>query len=262
MGGAALLYLFGFTAMCVFVKEGQYPPPPKNVGGGTSRMAAVRTFFTECFTHKFYWLLFTADTCLYVSLQCNTFASIRNRDALHMTLKELGNIGFWSTFFALFLQYPGGWLSDKFSPVRVFFVVLCVNVLSPLTQCIWCFTDFGHDRNWWLLVILNCGTQAINIAMWAAYQPMGMKLLPKARYGQFASANAMMRALGMAVAAAISGVFMDVLTSETRGLGVFGYRCYPFWQIAFLVPAIYLYSGVYREWKARGGEKSYVPPEV
>jgi len=49
-GGIA--YIIGFLLMCIFVKEGQYPPPPENVDKRTGFLSTVKTFATECFTHR------------------------------------------------------------------------------------------------------------------------------------------------------------------------------------------------------------------
>jgi MFS family permease len=46
--GAGLLYLFGFGLMCLMVREGKYPPPPKTVDGKGGLISSIKTYFEEC----------------------------------------------------------------------------------------------------------------------------------------------------------------------------------------------------------------------
>ena len=61
--GAALLYLVGYTMMCWKVKEGEYPPPPPYVDGEHGFVASVKTYILECYSHRFYWFIFLANSC-------------------------------------------------------------------------------------------------------------------------------------------------------------------------------------------------------
>src|SRR5262249_29709166 len=45
--GAALLYVVGFSILCTFVKEGQYPPP-EDMPARNSRFEGASVFFREC----------------------------------------------------------------------------------------------------------------------------------------------------------------------------------------------------------------------
>ena len=60
---AGLLYFVSFAVMCWKVKEGEYPPPPPNTDNKKGLKAAVKTYATECFTHRFYWFFFMANAC-------------------------------------------------------------------------------------------------------------------------------------------------------------------------------------------------------
>ena len=54
-----LLYLVGFGMMCWKVKEGGYVLLPEESGQGTwDASPSIKTYAAECFTHRFYWLLF------------------------------------------------------------------------------------------------------------------------------------------------------------------------------------------------------------
>ena len=55
--GVATLYFVGFTLMCLFVKEGEYPPVT-DVTEKTTFLDQVKIYFRECFTHKIYILIY------------------------------------------------------------------------------------------------------------------------------------------------------------------------------------------------------------
>jgi WD40 repeat protein len=63
--GLAILYVVGLGMVCLFVKEGQYPPV-EDVGEKTKFKDQVRLYFRECFTHPIFILLYlsTAATVL------------------------------------------------------------------------------------------------------------------------------------------------------------------------------------------------------
>ena len=54
--GAATIYFVGFTMMCLFVKEGEYPPPPPLSAHANSVwkriMAAIREYVRQCLSHR------------------------------------------------------------------------------------------------------------------------------------------------------------------------------------------------------------------
>lgn len=55
--GVAILYFVGFTLMCLFVKEGEYPPVT-DVTEKTTFREQVKIYFRECFTHRIYILIY------------------------------------------------------------------------------------------------------------------------------------------------------------------------------------------------------------
>jgi maltose/moltooligosaccharide transporter len=254
-------YIVGFTLMCLFVKEGQYPAPPPVATGRSARWAVFTTFFRECFTHRFYWYIFLMYMFQYVSFQAGIFAILRNTKSLGLTLQQLGNIGFYSGFISLALLFPAGWLADKYHPVRVYFVCSILQFVFVLSQCVWVFHDFGPEGNLRLYAILTFGFLPIMTLLGAAEAPLLMKLLPKEKYGQFCSANAMVRAAAVIVAGALSGVFFDLL-DHTFHLGDWRYRYYTVWWAFFMIPMLVSLTLLYRQWQKLGGVKSFQPPET
>jgi hypothetical protein len=71
----------------------------------------------------------------------------------------------------------------------------------------------------------------------------------------------MIRAFALIFGSFLSGYFMDSLRIWF-GMGDFRYRYYPVWVVFFQIPAFIFLWLLYRQWKARGGDKGYVPPEA
>ncbi|MGD0092889.1 MAG: MFS transporter [Planctomycetota bacterium] len=256
---AGICYVVGFLVMCFMVKEGEYPPPPENVDKGKGFVSAAKTYFKECFTHRFYWYFFLSQTFLFLSWQSGTFGNLRNRDSLQLNMQQLGDLGAWTGIVSFVIMYPCAWLADKWHPVRVYILLTVVHFFQPLAQCIWIFTDFGPAGNLWGQYVIAIVILPIGAVQSAAELPMYMRLLPKDRYGQFCSANATIRAFALMFGSVAAGLFMDAMRRYCH-VKDWHYRYYAAWVVFWQIPAIICLLLLYREWKARGGEKGYTPP--
>jgi hypothetical protein len=87
-----------------------------------------------------------------------------------------------------------------------------------------------------------------------------MRVFPKERYGQFCSANAMIRSILVLVGGLAAGVFMDVMKRACHGSD-YAYRFMSTWTFGFSLLSYICLLLVYREWKRLGGDKTFVPPE-
>jgi MFS family permease len=222
----------------------------------------VKTFAQECFTHRFYWYFFLASTCRYLALGITTaFVLLRDTNSLGLSLAQLGALTAWTQFVSLLLQYPCGWLADKWNPIRVHVASSFLGIVGTLASCVWLFRDFGvagnlHYYYWISLIFLP-----INAICNAAELPMYMRVLPKQRYGQFCSANAMIRAFAMIIGSVLLGVLMKML-GDVVHMDAWRYRYVIVWILAFQIPSSIFLWFLYREWKARGGNHGYTPPVV
>ena len=88
--------------------------------------------------------------------------------------------------------------------------------------------------------------------------PLFMVIFPRSRYGQYCSANAMLRALGGILGGVLTGAFFDWAGHLLPHRDV--YRLTPVWQLLFTIPAFVCVLLLYRSWKRYGGDEHYVPP--
>jgi MFS family permease len=256
---AGIAYFVGFTLMCIFVKEGSYPPPPQNVDKRKGLLSSCKTYAKECFTHRLYWYFFLANACTWLRGMTDTFQVLRNTKSLGFSLGELGVVGAWCGGISFLLQYPAGWISDKYSPVRTYFWTYAASIVGTVAACVWIFVDFGHHGNLIYMYATSLVFMPLGALNSAAELPMYMRLLPKDRYGQFCSANAAVRAFAMIFGSMAAGAFMEKI-EQWWHMGDWHYRFVPAWSLAFQIPAIIFLVLMYREWKARGGDKGYTPP--
>lgn len=254
---AGVVYVAGFMAMCLFVREGQYPPPPSNADRGPGFLSSIKTYASECFTHRLYWYFFIANALTYASRSSFVFLLVRNTKSLGLTLDELGKFGALIGGISLALQFPAGWVADRWHPLRVYVLSNIWYTAGILAQCVWIFHDFGPSGNLFYMYVVGLSFMPLKLISDAAELPVYMRLLPKERYGQFASANAMVRAFTLVFSSAAAGAFIG-WTGHW-----FGERRYTWvtgWQFVFQVAAIVFQILLYRQWKLHGGNKNYVPP--
>jgi len=137
--GAAAVCLFGFGLMCLNVREGKYPPPPAYDKGKTGATAAVKTYAKECHSHRIYWYLWISTMIGSIGGGVATF-DILFKQAIGLTLQEIGIIAGILNFLVAILVLIAGWLADRYQPARVVMVghVLSLVILAPATF-VWLF---------------------------------------------------------------------------------------------------------------------------
>ena len=257
---SGILYFIGVMAMCLKVKEGQYPPPPE-IDRSKDFFAEAKTYLRECFTHRFYWYFFLHSATAAMSYQCGIFNILRLKDSVGITLGEMGTIGGISSIISLCLLYPAGLLADRLNPIRVYVVTaILVYFLVPI-QIVWLFYDFSHRTNFLIFAGLGLAMLPLLVLQGCAEFPMQMRILPKDRFGQFSSANAMIRAIGVMGTSVLAGLFIDLMRRVHHGSD-FCYRYQPVWQTFFGTISIIFLILLYREWRHLGGNAGYVPPSV
>jgi MFS-type transporter involved in bile tolerance (Atg22 family) len=244
--GCALVYLAAFITMCLLVKEGSYPPPPPNPGSFVRRQANnVRTYLRECFSLAFYRWIFIKQALWSVGHATGMFAIFFAKD-LGMSNDDFGKVHAYAAVLTMILLYPMGWMSDRFNPVRMYFISMILAI--PLTLASF-FCIIG-PKTFMALAIIKVPIGAL---MQATGLPLLMVLFPKQKHGQFASAQAMVNAGVLIVGSLSAGYFLDRMgNNRYMWLWMFGFEFLSFCSMIM----------VYRGWKRQGGTSGYVPPEV
>jgi MFS family permease len=244
--GVAVLYGVSFTLMCFWVKEGEYPPPPKNLDGRPGLVSSVKTYFRECYTHPLYLVLFLGYTFYNVANAARMFQVFFAKD-IGMSVDAFGKVLGWGMLLQAVLLYPIGILVDRFHPVRV--IILGQILMIPFWIAFCYFVHGSAAFSWLYLAWIPF--QAMYLA---ANYPLIMALLPKERFGQFCSAQALVNAAGMICGTALVGKFMDLMGSD--------YRYLYMWMFTFHALSVFCMLAVYRFWIKLGGPKHYLPPQV
>ena len=261
--GAALLYLLAFALMCWRVKEGNYPPPPENLGNEQGFIASIKTYAAECFTHRFYWLLFLANASWAMTWVTGPFNNIYQTQVLGFDRAFIGHVGGIAAVVSLVLLFPAGLLADRFHPLRINLLgIACGLVLAPL-GVIFPFVRAGlslHTAHM-VQIALSAINLPINTLASAGEVALFMRLLPQERYGQFSSANALIRSIALIFGGFACGAFFGYV----QRFGTVPNSCYrflPLWNMTFQAGYVFFMYLLYREWLKLGGLKGYVPPSA
>jgi maltose/moltooligosaccharide transporter len=192
--GISLLYFVGFGAMCIFVKEGQYPPPPAYVDGETGVIAAVKTYAVECHFTPHYWyqwmgsFLGTIGSCAGAigSGWLNAFG-IFYYQAIGLSTGEIGQIYATIGIVVACLVLVSGWLADLYHPIRVALAGAIGSLVIVNPAClIWLFWHPTHQIAYWASMAIGVLLMAPCIALTGVYDPpLFMRLFPRSATGSF-----------------------------------------------------------------------------
>jgi maltose/moltooligosaccharide transporter len=260
--GAALLYFFGFGLMCLKIREGEYPPPPENIGGRKSLWSDVRTFMTECYGLKHYRVLFLAQIMLNLGIfACGSFNIFYLRD-IGLDLAQIGKISGCGMALATVLTYPAGMLVDRFKPIRVMIAAVAgmTLIVTPL-NFVFLFHNFSLAEAFYVYGAIWLLWQTCSAINGAAGLPMLMQFYPKERFGQFCSASSLVVSVSLTLGGLAAGGLFDFLKRLYHGSN-FYYRFIPVWSFTFMFIALCVLLIVYRNWRRHGGPDHYVPPQI
>ncbi len=237
----AALVFFGLMTMALLVKEGTYPPVKETL----SPLKASFTYLRECFaSDRFYWWFFLATAANDVSVLCRSLYNVLfATKTLEMGEPEYFKIGSMAGVVALASLLPLGYLVDKLRPMRIYFLGMTMVIATNVYAFFFCVNTTTYIVVALLLALSYCIQNSCNI-------PLFIELLPKDRYGQFCSAQAVFRSILTFVANSVAGVFILYL----------GYRYLFVWDAAFTILALFFTVMMNRGYHAHGGPKNYVAP--
>ncbi|MFH1022990.1 MAG: MFS transporter [Planctomycetota bacterium] len=165
---------------------------------------------------------------------------------------KAGRIGSFFTLIGILLSYPMGAMVDRFHPVRVH--LFNYIFLTPMF-----FLCFFAIQGYFSLLWLDALRMPFTGLETAVGIPFLIAIFPRAKYGQFCSAAALVRQTMRIVIGLPGALFVDWLTVNT--LLTDNYRYVYLWKGLFGLANLYCLFLLYRCWKKMGGEK-YVAPET
>jgi MFS family permease len=247
--GIGAVYCVGFTAMCLRVREGSYPPPPPAGPRGPPVgrfLAGARTYCRDCFSAPYYrWVFLSYGLAGMASVALNSFYVLYAK-SLGMGMATLGKYGAAQLLVSLLQAYPVGWLSDRFHPLRLTIVSL---VLLAVATAVAFLTV--HDGPTFGIALVACGSLT---GFWlTSSSSLPAVLFPRQKFAVLNSARLTAGSVGTLVAGPACGWMLDLLHRDYRYLFV--------WWWVFIVLSLGATVAVYRRFVRLGGPGNYVPPE-
>lgn len=242
-----LLYGIGFSIMCLKVKEGDYPPPVVNSHDPRARgfFGAVRIYFRECFSDSYYRWVFAAMLLAGLTfIPFNTF-SIYYAKSVQMDMNWYGKLIAASYGVSLIIAYPLGWLVDRMHALRVGIVALALYAFAVAYGML-----FVRDAR--TLGIALVAHTVLSGTYFTASASLGQALFPRLQFAQFASAAALVLAMGSILLGLVLGPVLDYSGHNYRLTFVVGF--------ALCVASLVLMIMVYRAFMKLGGPEGYVAP--
>ncbi len=247
---AAGLYLAAFLFLVWRVKEPAYPPPPTVDASGnhvSGFVALTKQYFRDCFSHSFYWKYFLAMAVFQCAYQPFIATLIYFGKQIYGDTQEglqaYGNVLGRKDLIWIVIYLALVPIMAKLHPVKAGLIGYLL-----MTAAAACGMLFIHDQTTFaVFTIITFAAVGLYLGGTAA---IGPRLLPKEKYGQFASAGAVVFRLSVAIVGTFSGA---IITS-------FGPRYVYAWLFSFLLLGCVLMVLLYLEWQKLGGEKSFVPP--
>jgi len=256
--GAALLYLIGFGMACLMIKEGQYPPPSETERKASRGLPGFVTFFKESFSHRFYWFSFFHTSFAAFASAIGMFFIFFNQE-MGMSLAQIGYIGALSSVVQMAAMYFMAIFVDRWHPIRICTYGAVFQVVGYAISLVWIFVTLPGTYFFWL----NMGNALICAFLGAlitvASFPCEMRIFPKSRFGQFSSAQAMLRSTFNLFAGILAGLFIDIVKIFYNGSD-FAYRYIYVWTTVFYGICAVFTICTYREWYRLGGDKHFHPP--
>ena len=245
--GAAVIYAIGMGMMCLKVKEGEYPPPPPMVDGESGFVSQVKTYFVECYSNRYYWNLFLCTACWAIAGTLGSFNVFLQR-SIGLDLAQIGMISGVVSGVNMLLTYPAGALGDRFHPLRVLLWTKAINIFVLPFSLVWLFFDFSPEVAFKISLSLSAINLPFAVLTEAMLIPMYMRVLPHDRYGQFCSANALLRSLATIIGGLAAGLFLDWMKYLYKGSD-YAYRFIPLWSLVWSCVALFFLWRLYNDWK-------------
>jgi cyanate permease len=214
----------------------------------------AKAYFTECFSKLFYLKTYSLAFCFWSAIVplwtfLVFFGTKPGQDlgyapTLGLSLEAFGKVRGWCSLIQVPVFFLIGPLVDRFHPLRVGMVGMLLSSVTFFAN----FFFVTDEASFTLWLILNFIAQAIYMGAYLAILP---RLLPRAQYGQFFTANQIFGFLGVALAPVLSGWLLETMKD---------YRYIYVWCGGCTLMGCIMCFFLYRDWLGRGGDQGYRPP--
>lgn len=256
--GAAVLYFVGLGMMCFLVKEGEYPPIEGEADRDKRGIKGIVTFFKECFTDKFYWLIFSALSIVSISYAIGTFDIFFKRE-MALSLDQIGKMTAITGLAMIIAMYFGAIFIDRWHPLRVTVYVFVFSLVAGAMGWVWIFITLPGKYFFWFCLGGNLIAAFQTALSTATGFPLQVRLYPQSRFAQFCSAQGIIRSFCTMGAGVVAGLFIDAIRYFCDR-GDFAYRFNFMWTLFFSAIGTGLTVLIYLKWYKLGGDAHFHPP--
>jgi MFS family permease len=244
-----IVFALGFSLMCFFVKEGEYPPPeplPPRGGFSQTYVNPIKVYLKECYTNPYYlWVFGAVMLAGMAGVPINVY-SLFYAKSLGIELKAYGELLVMSFTGSLILTFFLGWLADKFHPLRVGLTAIALYAFVMLWGAF-----FAVDARTFSIAFVAHGVLTGTYITGTA--SLGARLFPRVKYAQFGSAAGIVGSVAYMTLAPSIGLWLDRTGNNYRHTFIFG--------AIIAVLAVIAYLGLYQRFLKLGGHTSYIPPQ-
>ncbi|MEI8078944.1 MAG: MFS transporter, partial [bacterium] len=256
--GVAVLYFIGFGVMCFFVKEGQYPPLEGETDQERQGRGAVKTFFKESFSHKFYCYRFAFAA--FWSIACSILVfQVFFFQEMGLSLDQIGKMAAVTSVVVMVAIVFMASFVDRWHPLRLTVYAAVFGLIGQLVLGVWLFVTLPGNYFFWISLGEGVAGILLGAVVTVASLPCDMRLFPKSRFGQFCSAQGLSRHVCSLLSGIIAGLFIDITKRFCHGSD-FAYRFNFVWSLGFGTISVFFLVLVYREWLRLGGDRHFHPP--
>jgi len=258
--GVAAVYFVGIGLLCIFVREGEYPPVTGEDEQKTRGFAGLKTFFRESFSHKFYWTKFAYAISPALAAAMWPFEIFFYRE-MGLTLDYVGKTGAIVALAAMVAAYFASIFIDRWHPLRILAYSAVFAALLSLGNWVWLFVTLPPLAFFWLQMLGGALIGVFHAALCnVAAVPLDMRLLPRSRYGQFCSAQSIVTNVMKMIAGVLVGGFFYLLKTVFFNGSDFAYRLNFLWTATASIVMGCVIVSLYRQWLALGGDRQFSPP--
>jgi len=254
---AAGLYLFSFVAMSLIVKEGNYPviePSPTELRR-TITLGSIGRYLSECYTDSYYWKYYGMNACFIIAIKSlQQFLLFFGTVGMGLSPQRYGQIVSWRNLVAIIPFLIMGPIADRYHPLRAGIGAGVIVMIAGFG----CFFLIHNEKSFEWMVISVFAAIAVYQAATGA---IGPTLLPRDKYGQFSSANAVIWQIGWAISSVVCGLFLDRVTAFNPQTGVTlhpeNYRYLFLWFAVLVTAGLYLAIQLHRHWKLQTSDSAH-----